>query len=337
MSSDVDRGYFGDSARNKSESDSKRYSNHIFDGAGENVKYHSDSESLASKKSKSRYINPAICIESVEASHSVTSLQTDSYIDDVTPHPHSSYRSNSTPFLSGRESSGSSGSIKRKTCKLNNIDVAREDVEDLTPRYDRTYREDGPDTFRLSVASVSTTTTAKEERERNEKMKQEAFQQWLARKEQEKRDRARIAKIKQQTAPQPTIEQREESFRRWLETKRNQNERRRAEEIMRQYKNNERTERERLKRERAKEEKLAEWIRRKEEEIKAMKTREERKAARAAIEEERRRANGERAYRDWLRTSKNKPLPVPLNQGELSMRGSVSQMYINPVPWQAPS
>jgi hypothetical protein len=49
-----------------------------------------------------------------------------------------------------------------------------------------------------------------------------------------------------------------------------------------------------------------------------MKTREERKAARAAIEEERRRSNGERAYRDWLRTSKNKPLPVPLNQGELS-------------------
>lgn len=50
----------------------------------------------------------------------------------------------------------------------------------------------------------------------------------------------------------------------------------------------------------------------------AMKTREERRTARAAIEEERRRVNGERAYRDWLRSSKNKPLPVPLNQGELS-------------------
>lgn len=50
----------------------------------------------------------------------------------------------------------------------------------------------------------------------------------------------------------------------------------------------------------------------------AMKTREERRAARAAIDMKRRRAEGERAYRDWLRTSKNKPLPVPLNQGELS-------------------
>lgn len=50
-----------------------------------------------------------------------------------------------------------------------------------------------------------------------------------------------------------------------------------------------------------------------------MKTKAERRAARLAIEEERRRVKGEQAYRDWLRTSKNKPLPVPLNQGVLSM------------------
>lgn len=52
--------------------------------------------------------------------------------------------------------------------------------------------------------------------------------------------------------------------------------------------------------------------------IAAMKTKAERRAARLAIEEERRRVKGEQAYRDWLRTSKNKPLPVPLNQGVLS-------------------
>ncbi|OWR41104.1 hypothetical protein KGM_209753 [Danaus plexippus plexippus] len=66
-----------------------------------------------------------------------------------------------------------------------------------------------------------------------------------------------------------------------------------------------------------------------------MKSKSERSAARRAIEEERRRVQGEQAYRDWLRTSRNKPLPVPLNQGELSMRGSVSQMYVNPIPWQS--
>ena len=181
MTSEIDRGNFGDSARNRSNYDINiKSSNHVFDGAGENVHYHSDNESLGSRKSKTRYINPAIYIETIESSHSVTSLHTESSsVEECTPHPHSTYRSSSTPYLTGRISSASSSSVKRKSCRL----VSCEAEE--TPRDERTYREDGADTFRLSVASVSTTTTAIEERERNEKKRQEAFQAWLARKEQE--------------------------------------------------------------------------------------------------------------------------------------------------------
>ncbi|CAH4027269.1 unnamed protein product [Pieris brassicae] len=338
MASDIEKGDFGDSARHKSSYDlSPKNSNHVFDGAGENIQYHSDSESVASKRSKTRYINPAIYIETVDASHSVTSLQTDSScVDDVTPHPHSSYRSNSTPFLTGRLSSTSSSSIKRKSCRLTQ-DIGK-DIEEESPRYERTYRDgDGADTFRLSVVSLSTTTTAKEEREQNEKKKQEAFRQWVERKEQEKREKLRLEKLKNQTAPTTTLEQREESYKKWLERKRIQVERQKAETIMRKFRESERVEEERNRRQRDKEEKFASWVRRKEEEMKSMKTKAERRAARASIEEQRRRVQGERAYRDWLRTSKNKPLPVPLNQGELSMRGTVSQMYINPIPWQSPT
>ncbi|XP_047991675.1 vicilin-like seed storage protein At2g18540 [Leguminivora glycinivorella] len=331
MASDIDKCNFGDSARNSACVTARKGSNHVFDGAGENVHYYSDSDSVASRKSKTRYINSAIYVEQVEASQSVTSLLSGPSCVDVTPHPHSSYRSNSTPFLSGRASSSSS--IKRKSCRLEELDHHQDDE---TPREDRTYRE-GQDTFRLSVASVSTTTTAKEERERNEAKKRQVFEQWLARKEKEKREKARLEKMKRQPAPTTTTEQREESYRRWLERKRTQTERRKAQEIVHKFKNAERQAEERNMRERAKEEKLAEWIRRKEEDMKLMKTREERRAARLAIEEKRKRAEGERAYRDWLRTSRNKPLPVPLNQGELSMRGSVSKMYINPIPWQSPT
>jgi hypothetical protein len=187
MANPYDRGNFGDSARNKSEWElATNNSNHVFDGAGENVQYHSDSESLDSRKSKTRYINPAIYIETIEATQSVTSLQTESCVDDVTPHPHSTYRSSSTPLLSGNDSDSSSVT-KRKSCRLpeNMLVTTEKYVEEETPRCNRTYREDAADTFRLSVASVSTTTTAKEERERNEKKKQDAFNQWLARKEQE--------------------------------------------------------------------------------------------------------------------------------------------------------
>ncbi|XP_053609828.1 uncharacterized protein LOC128674873 [Plodia interpunctella] len=341
MASDIEKGNFGDSAQNEHIKDlNEKQSNHVFDGAGENIQYHSDTDSQGSRKSKTRYINPAIYIETVEASRSVTSLHAESSCLEVTPHPHTSYRSNSTPFLSGRNSSSdSSTSVQRKSCRLVEDDQLSGDDEEEedTPRNHRTYREDPQDTFRLSVASLSTTTTAKEERERNEKKKQEAFKQWLERKEQERRQKLRMEKMKNQPVPTTSTEQREESYRQWLERKRTQTERRRAEEIMRRYRENERLERERIKREQERCEKLNDWFRKKEEDIKAMKTREERKSARAALDEEKRRANGDRAYRDWLRTSKHKPLPVPLNQGELSMRGSVSQMYINPIPWQSPT
>lgn len=70
--------------------------------------------------------------------------------------------------------------------------------------------------------------------------------------------------------PTTSKEQREESYRRWLERKRLQKERQRAEEIMRKYRANELLEEERNKRERAKEEKLALWIRKKEEDMKGI-------------------------------------------------------------------
>ncbi|XP_062559747.1 uncharacterized protein LOC134224422 isoform X2 [Armigeres subalbatus] len=40
-------------------------------------------------------------------------------------------------------------------------------------------------------------------------------------------------------------------------------------------------------------------------------------------------------YNEWLKTSASKPKPVPLNQGIDSLRGSISKMYINPVPWKS--
>ncbi|XP_065076824.1 uncharacterized protein LOC135700284 [Ochlerotatus camptorhynchus] len=40
-------------------------------------------------------------------------------------------------------------------------------------------------------------------------------------------------------------------------------------------------------------------------------------------------------YDDWLKSSSSKPKPVPLNQGIASLQGSISKMYINPVPWKS--
>lgn len=181
MSANFDKGIFGDSARNKLDV-ILNGSNHVFDGAGENIQQYCEcgDDRKSDRNSVKRYINPAICVERVESSRSVTSLHTDSSID-VTPHPHTTYRSSSTPYLCSEHSRHSSGSVKRITCRLD----CEEGGDDDTPRLDRTYREDGPDTFRLSVASLSTSATAKEDRERIKQRGQEAFEQWLTRKKQE--------------------------------------------------------------------------------------------------------------------------------------------------------
>lgn len=76
--------------------------------------------------------------------------------------------------------------------------------------------------------------------------------------------------MKRQVVPTTSPRQREESFRKWLERKRIQSERRKADEIMKKYHHTERIEQERKKRQQEKEEKLAEWIRKKEEEIKCI-------------------------------------------------------------------
>lgn len=178
MSNKIDKGNFGDSARSDV---IRKGSNHVFDGAGENVQPF-DTESVSSRRSRTRYINPAIYVEKLESSQSAVSLSGESSIE-VTPHPHTTYRSNSTPYLSGRESN-SSGSVKRISCHLGG-GIHDIDGDEESPRFNRTYRDNGQDTFRLSVASLSTTTTTKEDRELSEMKRQEAFKQWVQRKEQE--------------------------------------------------------------------------------------------------------------------------------------------------------
>jgi coiled-coil domain-containing protein 34 len=39
-------------------------------------------------------------------------------------------------------------------------------------------------------------------------------------------------------------------------------------------------------------------------------------------------------YGRWLKTADQKDKPVPLNRGMESLRGSISNLFINPIPWQ---
>ncbi|XP_017012696.2 coiled-coil domain-containing protein 34 [Drosophila takahashii] len=55
-----------------------------------------------------------------------------------------------------------------------------------------------------------------------------------------------------------------------------------------------------------------------------------------ALEEERRKRLAQVAWEKWMSNVDAKPKPVPLNQGMDSLRGTISQLYVNPAPWMGP-
>ncbi|XP_017841710.1 clumping factor B [Drosophila busckii] len=50
-------------------------------------------------------------------------------------------------------------------------------------------------------------------------------------------------------------------------------------------------------------------------------------------EEQQRKQKSQGAWQNWMKSVGNRPKPVPLNQGFDSLRGTVSNIYINPVQW----
>lgn len=85
----------------------------------------------------------------------------------------------------------------------------------------------------------------------------------------QKREKARLEKLQSRPVRVITEEQREETYRRWVERKRIQAERQKADAIVQQSRVNDRIERERKKNERQRQEKLAEWVRKKEDDMKS--------------------------------------------------------------------
>lgn len=79
---------------------------------------------------------------------------------------------------------------------------------------------------------------------------------------------------------------------------------------------------------------LEEWQRKKqlqEERQRMIKRQEEKK--RKELEEKRRQVAAD-AWEKWLADAAKKPKPVPLNRGILTLRGTISDIFVNPNEWQ---
>lgn len=75
------------------------------------------------------------------------------------------------------------------------------------------------------------------------------------------------------------------------------------------------------------------WLEKKSCYEKALRQREREEAEQRAQLEEVRRQQAAEQFEIWLESAPQRPKPVPLNKGIYSLRGTISNLYVNPQPW----
>ncbi|KAG5874407.1 hypothetical protein JTB14_033164 [Gonioctena quinquepunctata] len=194
--------------------------------------------------------------------------------------------------------------------------------------------------IKLSLTSLDTGRTDITENtiDIDPKEKEERVKSWLRKKDLEKKkkelEKARLEKAKEEERQQ-MLERERGNYKKWLarkkvEKEKIEREKERLEEEERKVKEegNER-------KQKVNEVSYQSWLRKKKRTELEKKIKEKLALLQVFEEKQKRMEENERAFTSWLENSKNKPKPVPLNQGLKSLCSSLSITYINPVPWVA--
>ncbi|KAJ8981627.1 hypothetical protein NQ317_000855, partial [Molorchus minor] len=180
--------------------------------------------------------------------------------------------------------------------------------------------------LRLSITSLNTQRTG----DINPEEKEKIIKNWLKKKDEERKLRdledARIREAKD-TERQLIIEKERENFKKWLAEKRS------AEEKKKHMK--EKEEQETKLREAQKEKREVEnelnyhiWLRRKKRIELEKKIKEKLTLLQIYEDKQRRIEQNEMAFEQWLQNSKNKPKPIPLNQGLKSRYSNINKYRV---------
>ena len=76
------------------------------------------------------------------------------------------------------------------------------------------------------------------------------------------------------------------------------------------------------------------WLQKKNQEEKVQKKKAEEKQKLNETYQKCRNTLSGLSYDKWQRNAQSKPKHVPLNQGLDTLRGSISKLYVNPIPWK---
>ncbi|TDG43580.1 hypothetical protein AWZ03_010008 [Drosophila navojoa] len=205
----------------------------------------------------------------------------------------------------------------------------------------------------LSTASSSGSSTyfrsLDEEKERHG---QEAYQEWVKRKERQKQEKQQAAKQERERRDAETaMRQRlaKERYQEWVRQKELQQKKAATGSIKSaasygSYSStssfgglasgsggNNRPQRKETPE--AAKKRLAEWDRVKTQQQQRDRERERQKQLSKEQLEKQRKQKSEGAWQNWMKSVSKRPKPVPLNQGFDTLRGTISNIYVNPVQW----
>ncbi|KAL1497769.1 hypothetical protein ABEB36_008671 [Hypothenemus hampei] len=285
-----------------------------------------------------KFINSAIYVEKVvnqmQPQRKTSSLVLDS---DDNKTPSKKYSGTSTETCSSPVISNHSSNYKlpKETKSLKSAYRAQEQSENSFQTVKAPHLETNNGSLeselRLSLTCLQTSRTCT----LDPKDRQEIIQNWMLKKQLEKKQKAhqeaREAKRKEKERSM-LIEKERENFKNWLAEKK-------KDEMTKRLQKQREVEEEKLK-EAEKEKKKVEnainfnlWLRRKKKADLERKITEKLALLEIYEEKERRLQENEKAYQEWLESSKNKQKPIPLNKGLQSLNSSTSVTYVNPIPW----
>lgn len=336
-------------------SNSQKHLANGYANGGISVQYSTSSTALDVVR---HYVNPAVYIESkisVNDDDMVPFKKSPSFESFIaeTPRPPRILKVKRCVCLTN-----SNNCPMHENCKMENDETTKLPVildDTARSETDSGIRRSGSmiqDELRLSIPSLTSINTAvvsndgfrstnhcgstKTSDTESDAVKEQRYRDWCDRKDMERRlleHKENLIKQIKEKQKEFQIEKERDNFKKWLANKKLEEEakKRKAEDkIMRKKR-----EEEDLKQKRLEESKLTYqvWLRRKEEKLLERKIKEQLLLLKTAEEKQKRDEYNRKAYELWLIQSKNKPKPIPLNQGLQTLKSSASVTYINPKPW----
>lgn len=236
-----------------------------------------------------------------------------------------------------KQSSNSSSSLSSsgsQTSIINSATFARQsgDESDLDSYFEKMSGGD-VDNSSTKISRITRKAPTAEELQ----AKKEKHEKWLAEKLERQRRQRRLEQKKLEREQEKKVQAEEErrqkaadELKKWMERKKIDADCKLAR--MKQAEMDFQQRQQAKKRELSKKISYDEWLQSKSAEVKRKSVTETRRPKNDVVGT--RQVKQKLSYEDWLAASKSKSKPVPLNRGLDSLRGSMSNIRVNPVPWK---